>query len=1332
GEDAVLAVNNVQPDIILLDIELAGYMDGIETADRIRSSYNCPIIFMSGLSDQETVQRTIKNEAFAYLIKPFRPRELVITIELAIYKYKTDKELKARQKTLSEVIKNLGEGLIVTDNQLTINMINPLTTSLLGFDKNELMGMNLIDKLNLDDLQTNQLLYVIKDLKKWPLPVNHVYETNSVLIDHNNNRIPIYLNINCFYNNDEEIEGFIVVFRDLSQQLKNQAQIELLSTAIQYNPVGVMILNEKYEINYVNPKFTEITGYALQDVIHMPIDVVYEHDLDKHIINILKGKLKENTEWKTNTQSYRKDGTAYWEYLILSPITDNKGNIHNYIIIKEDISQSKEDSEKIEKSEKKYKDLFENSPVALWYVNFEKVFDYLEKLKEIGIKDLNEYFVLSPSYLTDCIGKLQILYVNRSAMELVNCDNKGDIYSQFSNIFAYNDYQFFKMLFNSLYHKQMHKHEEILITTLDGKQKTVQLNWLASFEENNPLTSILISTTDITEKIVTNEILKKQANDLRERVKEQATLYRIHTILSQKDDEFDNTMLSVASEMPAAFQLPSFTSIEISIHQKIFHSTHFKESDDVVEFDIIFKKKVAGYIRVYLLPNPHIADFMDEEVNFIKNISFQLSQYLEYHYQELLIDRKLEFEKAISKISSRFLTTSNLEENIHKSLEELGLVANSDRSYIFLYNEDQTFMSNVYEWCKNPEDAQIDNLQNIDLDVTPWWNSKILKRETIFINKVKELPEEASKEKTILEMQNIDSLIVMPLIANEKVIGFVGFDYITPDKTWNENDYTLLTIFTQILGNAWERKLTSELLIQEHNFTNQIVDSVSTLIMVFDPQGNILKFNQYCVSLSGYSASEIRTTQDLAKLFISEEKDIVQEFFRNIKKGTEQDNIEVVWRTKDRKIKIILWKAKIIMQNDEVDYIILNGTDMTEIRKTENLLIDKEQQYRSLLQNLTVGIFRTIGLESGRFLQANLALANMLGYPSSESLLSINESDIYQNPQDRTELIKEAIKTGKIIKKEILLKKKDQLPVWCVINAKTVYDEYGNFKWIDGVVENISEIRQLEQQLVHSQKMEAIGQLAAGIAHEINTPTQFVSDNLNFLKDSFDTFSKLYREIEDLSTDFLNSEVKNQISDCKQRYDFDFISSEIPMAIKQSLEGLERVTRIIRAMKDFSHPGEEDKKAMEINRMLDSTITVARNEWKYNCELETDFDEENPMISCYPGELNQAFLNLIVNAAHAIKEKNQDETKKGTIRISTKDNKDFVEIRISDTGTGVPPDVRSKIFNPFFTTKEPGKGTGQGLTIVHHAIVDKHKGTINFESKYGEGTTFIIRLPKDE
>ncbi|MCK5149133.1 PAS domain S-box protein [bacterium] len=288
-----------------------------------------------------------------------------------------------------------------------------------------------------------------------------------------------------------------------------------------------------------------------------------------------------------------------------------------------------------------------------------------------------------------------------------------------------------------------------------------------------------------------------------------------------------------------------------------------------------------------------------------------------------------------------------------------------------------------------------------------------------------------------------------------------------------------------------------------------------------------------------------------------------------------------------------------------------------------------------------------------------------------------------------------------------------------------------------GIVESIRDVtdrKDLETQLVQAQKLESIGQLAAGIAHEINTPTQYVGDNTRFLKDSFDDILNLFTQYQDflqvVKAGNIHQPLIDELEKTIDETDVSYLMDEIPKAIEQSLEGIGRITHIVQAMKEFSHPGAQEKTRVDINKAIETTITVARNEWKYVAEMNINFSSGLPTVPCLQDEFNQVILNLITNAAHAIGDVVGDESgKKGVISITTCLKEEWLEIRITDTGSGIPTAVKAKIFDPFFTTKETGKGTGQGLAISYNVIVKKHGGSLTFETEEGKGTTFIIHLP---
>ncbi|MEM8923120.1 MAG: ATP-binding protein [Actinomycetota bacterium] len=273
-----------------------------------------------------------------------------------------------------------------------------------------------------------------------------------------------------------------------------------------------------------------------------------------------------------------------------------------------------------------------------------------------------------------------------------------------------------------------------------------------------------------------------------------------------------------------------------------------------------------------------------------------------------------------------------------------------------------------------------------------------------------------------------------------------------------------------------------------------------------------------------------------------------------------------------------------------------------------------------------------------------------------------------------------------------------------------------------GASQDITESKRLESELTETRRMESIGQLAAGIAHEINTPVQFVSDNTSFLADSFEDVLQLIERMEQLCRPENNIELDRLLTES----DIEFLRDEVPGALTQSSEGLARVAEIVRAMKDFSHPG-SDIGPGDLNAMITSTATVARNEWRYVAELHLDLADDLPPIRCNQGQIKQVVLNMIVNAAHAIAEAHGDD-RPGTLTIATDVVDGSAMMRISDDGIGMSPEVKARIFDRFFTTKDVGLGTGQGLALAWE-VVSAHDGSITVDSEPGRGTTFTIELP---
>jgi signal transduction histidine kinase len=278
------------------------------------------------------------------------------------------------------------------------------------------------------------------------------------------------------------------------------------------------------------------------------------------------------------------------------------------------------------------------------------------------------------------------------------------------------------------------------------------------------------------------------------------------------------------------------------------------------------------------------------------------------------------------------------------------------------------------------------------------------------------------------------------------------------------------------------------------------------------------------------------------------------------------------------------------------------------------------------------------------------------------------------------------------------------------------------------MADGLTDRARLEAELRHAQKLESVGQLAAGIAHEINTPIQFVGDNVRFLEDAFSDLTRLVDAYGQADGSPEPEAARARARELAAEVDTTFLVAEVPQAITHTLEGVDRVATIVRAMKAFGHPSGEHKAPADLNEAVRNTLVVANNELKCVADVVTDLGDL-PLVQCHVGDVNQVLLNLVVNAAQAVTEGVGGAGGRGTITVRTRHEGDEVVIEVVDNGVGIPPEIAERVFEPFFTTKEIGAGTGQGLALAHALVTDRHDGSIRFDSRPGSGTTFTVRLP---
>jgi PAS domain S-box-containing protein len=407
--------------------------------------------------------------------------------------------------------------------------------------------------------------------------------------------------------------------------------------------------------------------------------------------------------------------------------------------------------------------------------------------------------------------------------------------------------------------------------------------------------------------------------------------------------------------------------------------------------------------------------------------------------------------------------------------------------------------------------------------------------------------------------------------------------------------------------------------------------------------------------------------------------------------------------------------------------------DITERAESEKQRIQEQlaafeqhrrmaEDFRALIERLPLGI---VVVCDGRVVFANLAASAAFHWSDPNAYVGRDFAQ-FLPPEKRALLRVEPDKRFQLVRfGELQLSTSDAASFTAEVQAVGI--EYEGLPASLFAIRDVTELHRMEQDLRQAQRLEAIGRLAAGIAHEINTPIQFVGDNASFFERSCHDVMSYVAFCEEQLRQFAGEQYSAVVAR-REELDIPFVQEEGPKAASNIMEGVVRVAKIVSAMKEYAHPGGTEKALADLNHAIETTVVVATNEWKHVAKLVTQLGTLPP-VPCHLGDLNQVFLNLLVNAAHAIGDKVGHSGATGQITIRTYLQNDMAVVEIADDGAGIPHEIRGRVFDPFFTTKEVGRGTGQGLTLARRVVVEKHEGQLDFTSEVGKGTTFFVRLP---
>ncbi len=533
------------------------------------------------------------------------------------------------------------------------------------------------------------------------------------------------------------------------------------------------------------------------------------------------------------------------------------------------------------------------------------------------------------------------------------------------------------------------------------------------------------------------------------------------------------------------------------------------------------------------------------------------------------------------------------------------------------------------------------------------------------------------------------------------------------------------TIEMALYNNA----VTARLQESEERF-RALVENINDVIFTIDRKGVISYISPVVERMAGFTPAEVTGQSFIRFIHPDDVSRITKSFMESMAGRPTSSEFRIM--AADGRVVYVRTSGRLNFENGVITGLTSVMTDITDRKKAEEDLRRAHNHIRYLLSSVHSIV---IGVSAeDTIIHWNPAAERILGCRYSEVIgKKMNECGVAWKWDVIFEGIADSIANDAPVHLEAVgITGRDGTDKILEMMVSPVKDDdgalYGFILWGRDITEKIL----MERELAQARRLESIGQLAAGVAHEINTPMQYIYDNINYIKDEFENFKEYFTKLQGLLSEAAEAAplLKELLLEAANNERVLYYISEVPRAIADTLEGAAHVTRIVRSLREFSHPGSTEKAASDINRMLENVITISRNEWKYAAELITEFDPDLPSVLCNTGELNQATLNIIVNAAHAIEERNKNEGRsRGTITVATRRADKSVEISIADNGSGIPPEIRDRIFDPFFTTKEAGKGTGQGLPIAHTIIVTRHGGSLSFTSKPGEGTTFYIRIP---
>lgn len=789
--------------------------------------------------------------------------------------------------------------------------------------------------------------------------------------------------------------------------------------------------------------------------------------------------------------------------------------------------------------------------------------------------------------------------------------------------------------------------------------------------------------------------------------------------------------LNLPTDGLVGLNLLDFTAVEDRENMAGRFLNSLRETPEV--FQVTLRRKDGFAIPLELLCQAQ--DYQGRKVLISSGRNISKRQQAEAEAQ-----RRMDQELLLSGISSRLVNAIGVEvpSAMTDTLAEICGFLGMQRAAIYHYDESKKRFELSHQWHAEDLPALPKELKHLGRIKTPWLFERSMTQEWLTIRDVEHLPPAAHKEKRLLSGAGVSCLTAIPMSIRGRLQGL--FMVACQNSTaLSLPDPQLLLQFAPMFSNVMLRQHIRTALNENVSLTSSILNALSTYLCVLDKHGVITLVNrawrQHGDKTGPAVAASLSVGGDYLD-FCRKAAELGDKYAAAIHEGissvlTGQSSLFQLEFSSRSGPALRWYLLEATPSGKGVRGAVVSHLNITAKKRAEQRLSRNETRYRTLIEALHEGLLMI--RKGGIMAYLNDQFARMLGWPRSTLLGRRPEDYVAAESLSRLKaLLSPGIETRHA--EEIIWNHASGRHVYTLVSSSAALDEEGNVMGTFAVVTDTTERKGLESQLLQSQKLEAIGQLAAGIAHEINTPAQYVGNNIRFIKGAFEEIllvcGKTHEFMQAAQKDRPTNEDVAALAEFMAERDIEYLEAEVPGAIAQTLEGIERISTIVRSVKQFAHPGALVMAPADLNEAMRSTVTVSRNEWKYVAELDTELDENLPPVVCMVGEINQVVLNLIVNASHAIADAiENDPQRKGHITLTTRHAPPWAEIRVTDTGTGIPPEVQAKIFDPFFTTKEVGKGTGQGLTISRSIVMEKHGGQLYFETEPGVGTTFVVRLP---